>query len=111
MTHAQILTSHLGAALIASLLYLGWLLRGLSKRLGEVTRMRRYYRWFDVGNLLLMGALLGYLIKCSVALTQTPQALLNPDFSSHLFPIPLILGLAVNLAASIFYWGWLIRES
>ena len=47
MKELEILTSHLGAGILLGVLYLGWLLRAFSRRMGEVTKMRPYYRGFD----------------------------------------------------------------
>jgi len=110
MKDVEILTSHLGTALLIGTLYLTWLLRTLSRRMGEVTRMRAYFRGFDLGNALILTATLTYLLICSAALSQQPVAFLTPTFQLIAFYIPLALGLAFNLGITLFYWGWLITE-
>ncbi|MBN1878085.1 MAG: hypothetical protein JXA33_27935 [Anaerolineae bacterium] len=110
MSDIEILTSHLGSALIISAIYIGWLLRDFSRRLGEVTRLPPYFRWFDLGNALLMAALLSYIFQCSAALSDQPQALLQPQFSLTAVYAPLLLGIIINLVITFIYWGWLIKE-
>lgn len=110
MKDLEILTSHLGMALLIGMLYLSWLLRTLSRRMGEVTRMRPYFRGFDLGNGLILIATLSYILICSAALSQQPAAFLTPTFQLIAFYIPLTLGLVLNLGITLFYWGWLITE-
>lgn len=110
MTTPQILTSHLGTLLFAALIYAGWLLRVLSRRLGEVTKMRRYYRWFDLGNVLVAMALLVYIIECSVGLIGQPNELLRPEYMLPTFYLPLLAGLTTNLVVAAIYWRWLLNE-
>lgn len=111
MTPAEILTSHLGAGLWVGLAYVGWLLRALSRRMGEVTRMRAYYRGFDAGNLLLLVALLSYILQCSAALAQRPPFVLSPVFVRVTFYLPLTLALGLHIATACIYWGWLARQT
>ncbi|HNT73892.1 MAG TPA: hypothetical protein PKH77_02615 [Anaerolineae bacterium] len=110
MNAAEVLTSHLGAGLFLAMLYLNWLLRVLSRRMGEVTRMPPHYKWFDVGMLLILTATLSYLLMCSVALVSPPVIKLTPALLLTLFYLPLTLGVSLNLSVAAIYWGWLLRE-
>ncbi len=110
MTAPEILTSHLGGGLLMGLIYVIWLLRNLSRRMGEVTRMRPYYRGFDVGNLLLSIALLSYILRSSAALAQRPATVLSPTFTLLTFYTPLVLGLSLNVGLALVYWGWLFYQ-
>ena len=110
MKDLEILTSHLGTTLLLGTLYLCWLLRTLSRRMGEITRMRAYFQGFDLGNGLSLIATLAYILICSAALSQQPAICLTPTFQLFAFYIPLALGLVLNLAIALFYWGWLIKE-
>ncbi len=110
MKDLEILTSHLGTALFLAVLYLCWLLRILSRRMGEVTRMPPYYRFFDIGNILLLIATLSYILVCSASLSQKPALLLAPMFLFWSFYMPLALGVGINLTITLVYWGWLARE-
>ena len=110
MTDTEVLTSHLGTGLLIGILYTSWLLRVLSRRMGEVTKMRAYYRGFDIGSALLIVATLSYIFQCNAALAQQPAGVLNVEFTLATFYLPLTLGIGFNLVSSIIYWGWLFRR-
>ncbi len=113
MKTVQILTSHIGIAIFIAIIYITWLLRRFSQRIGEVTRMPSTYHWFNVGNGLVFIALLSYMFQCSAALAfEEPGSvwILRPFFSLFTFYIPLTLGLGIDVTVAYIYWGWLIRE-
>ncbi len=111
MTDTEVLTSHLGTGLLIGILYISWLLRVLSRRMSEVTKMRAYYRGFDLGSALLIVATLSYILQCNAALAQHPTMVLNVEFTLIAFYLPLTLGVTVNLVSALIYWGWLFRRS
>jgi hypothetical protein len=106
----EILTSHLGAGILIGVIYVGWLLRNFSRRMSEVVKMRPYYRAFDLGNLLILVATMSYILQCSAALPQHPQSVLTTQFSITSFYLPLGVGIAVDIAATLVYWGWLLKQ-
>ncbi len=113
MTSLQILTSHLGVAVLVSVIYASWLLRSFSQRIGEVTRMPSYYRWFTLGNVLMFIALLSYTFQCSAALTPevaSSTLILHTKFSLWTFYIPLAIGVGIDTTVTLIYWKWLIHE-
>ncbi len=68
----------------------------LSKRLGEVLKMGKYYYLYYAGMF--------FTLSGSVVMTLGSG---NP----HLFGYALFAsGLTLGLIAAIKYWGWLIRE-
>ncbi len=110
MNLAEVLTSHLGTTIFLATLYMCWLLKALSRRMGEVTRMPHHYKNFDVGNILILVATLDYILICSTALAAKPQLFLSPTFLLIAFYAPLALGVGANLWTAIVYWGWLSKE-
>ena len=109
MTNFQILTSHLGLPMIIAVLYVGWILRAFSQRLGEVTKMKAYYQWYYLGDLFIGLATLGYILYNNAALTRQVTWLLEPTATVLVFHLPLALGVILNLVITLIYWGWLTR--
>lgn len=110
MNTLQILTSHLGLMALGSTLYVIYLLRAFSRRIGEVTKMPAYYRWFDASSVLIAVAFLGQALLCSAALAGRPAILLSPTFALCILHVPLVLGAGIALVIAFIYWGWLIHE-
>lgn len=107
MTDLEIITGNLGLPIFIGTLYINWLLAGLSQRLGVVTKMKAYYRWFNLGNALLAISLLSYIFRYNAALAQRPAVFLTPLFSLLTFHLPLALGMVLNLTIALIYWNWL----
>ncbi len=97
----------LGAAAPLVLMLVLWMVAQISRRFGEVTRHPPYYRIFYVAMGLMSLPLLVRLL--SIGLTErqlrdlggnTPEALLHD--------IPLAVSIALTLAITWRYWGWLV---
>ncbi len=70
----------------------------LSKRLGEVMGMKKYYYMYYLGMVLML----------SGSAVMTPFFIIE---NSMLYGYALFaLGLTAGLIASIKYWGWLFKE-
>ncbi|MBN1262185.1 MAG: hypothetical protein JXB35_16020 [Anaerolineae bacterium] len=110
MTDLQILTSHLGILALVATMFICRILRVLSSRMGTVTRMPPYHRWFNVGNAFLGLGTLGYVAQCSAALAGKPAVVLTPDFELLAFHLPLTAGVIINLIVTLKYWGWLAKS-
>lgn len=78
----------------------------LSKRLGQVTRAPRYYRWFYVSAILLVISALYRFIN--VTHSQIPAA---DDPVAVIFYIGLpAFALTISLMIAWRYWSWLLAE-
>jgi hypothetical protein len=71
----------------------------LSKRLGEVMDMKKYYYLYYIGMfLMLMG---------SIIMALSFENFQNTHFFGNIF---FAIGITFGLIAAIKYWGWLIKE-
>lgn len=95
-----------------SIIFLFFILARLSEKLGAVTRMARYYRWFWVGTGFLAVGLLSQLVYISASLTgQSNNGLfVSPLFYLLTYHIPLGIGVSIGLAITWRYWSWLLTE-
>ncbi len=95
-----------------SVIFLFFILARLSGKLGAVTRMPPYYRWFGVGTGFLGIALISQLLRITVALTQqTSYPLLNDHlFYLVTYHLPMAIGVTIGLAVTWRYWSWLLSE-
>jgi hypothetical protein len=95
-----------------SVMFLFFILARLSEKLGAVTRMYAYYRWFWVGIGFLGIALISQLLRITVSLTrQTSYPLLNdPLFYLVTYHVPMAIGVTIGLAVTWRYWSWLLTE-
>jgi hypothetical protein len=81
-----------------SIMFIFFILARLSEKLGAVTRIPPFYRWFWVG--------------ITTALTeQTSYPLLNdPTFYLVTYHLPMTIGVSIALAVTWRYWHWLLTE-
>lgn len=96
--------------MVIAVLYIGWILRTFSQRIGDVTKMKSYYRWFDVGNIFLALAILGYTLINSAEFLERPAFFTRPSAPLLIFHLPLTLGVVIDLIITLIYWGWLLRK-
>lgn len=71
----------------------------LSKRLGEVMIMKKYYYLYYIGMF--------FTLSGSVIMTPQMAGFENRELYGYIF---FAVGLTFGLFASIKYWGWLIKE-
>ncbi len=108
-----VLSGLIGTAGIASLIYAMGLLTLLSRKLGAVTKMRRYYRGYYVAIVLGVCALAARLVYISgrgnVDQPATPWWG-SSTFALLAYHLPLALAISISLAITWRYWSWLLRE-
>jgi len=108
----NIVAAVLGSMGLISAIYITLIIARLSQKLGAVTKMRGYYRGFYVSAIFLLVSLIAHLLKTSVLLaSEQAPALLNSDlFYLLTYYLPLAIGTSINLAITLRYWDWLLKE-
>jgi hypothetical protein len=108
----NIVAAVLGSMGLISAIYITLIISKLSQKLGAVTKMRGYYRGFYVSAIFLLVSLIAHLLKTSVLLaSEQAPALLNSDlFYLLTYYLPLAIGTSINLAITLRYWDWLLKE-
>jgi hypothetical protein len=108
----NIVAAVLGSMGLISAIYITLIISKLSQKLGAVTKMRGYYRGFYVSAIFLLVSLIAHLVKTSVLLaSERAPALLNSDlFYLLTYYLPLAIGTSINLAITLRYWDWLLKE-
>ena len=91
----------LGLAGLFGVQVLLFVLATLSRRLGEVTKMRPYYRGFYV-------AMLGVLVAMLATVLQPDGA--DDGLFIAVYTLSLLASGLIGLAVAYRYWGWLFRE-
>jgi len=109
----KVVTIPLGPVGLLAILYLGVLFANFSRRLGAVTKMTEYYRWFWVANIFVALAAMSQLVRGIAAVASSDLVLsflLSPWFSLLTFHIPLALGVTLDIVLVWHYWSWILKE-
>jgi hypothetical protein len=95
-----------------SIIFVLIILARLSEKLGAVTGMPPYFRWFWAGTGFLVIALVSQLLRISVSLTghTSSEWLDNPMFYLVAYHLPMAIGVTIGLAVTWRYWSWLLTE-
>jgi hypothetical protein len=93
-------------------LYMLYIFVILSRKLGNVTKMKPYYRGLYVSMFLTLISILAHLLKVAAWLnpTSVPNVLLSDGFYSVTFYVPMALAATISLVVVLRYWGWLFSE-
>jgi len=102
----------LGVIALAAVMYMLYIFANLSRRLGEVTKMRRYYRGFYAAMGFLAVPILARILFISIAFSPntTKNIIDSALFALVLYHIPLVIGVAISVAIAWRYWSWLFKE-
>ena len=111
----MIIFSALGGCLgEAALIHAILILFQLSKKLGEVTKMRPFYRAYYVSIVFLTMALVARIVNASQLLSPATRLQTWEQDYWMLSPLPHNILLAIGLTVALFvtakYWGWLVKE-
>ena len=109
----SVITTPLAPLGLIAIVYLGFLFYRFSRRLNEVTKRYKYYRWFGVANGLVAIAALSHAIRGTAHLAPKVAYpfLLEPWFALLSFYLPLAIGVTLDLVLVWYYWVWIFRES
>ncbi len=107
-----VITTSMGAVGLLAVAYLGLLFANFSRRLGVVTKVADYYRWFQVANGLVVLAAASQVVRGTAALAPqlAPPVLLKDWFALVSFHIPLVIGVTLDLVLVWYYWRWILKE-
>jgi hypothetical protein len=106
----DIVVTPLGPASLIAMILAVVLYASLSRRLGAVTKMRPYYRWFMVGGWFMAVALSVSVLRRSAHLSCSEEVLFltSPAFGFYFYHLPLLVGTTISVAAAWRYWSWLL---
>lgn len=108
----EIVATPLGPAGLAALVLTIYLYANLSRRLGAVTKMPPYYRWFVAGGGLTGMAVGVFILRSAAYLSCREEAafLTSPEIGLIFFHLPLLIGTIINVATALRYWSWLLAH-
>jgi hypothetical protein len=106
------LTAPLGSLSLVAVFYTFFILANLSRRYGQVIRLRRYYRGFYVGMGFIGLAFVSHLIQDSVIIApeEAPSLLTNDWFYLVTYYFPLAIAVAIAIGVAWRYWSWILKE-
>ncbi len=107
-----ILTTSLGIIGLLAVFFSLFILANISRRLGEVTTMKPYYRGFYVAMGILLIPLMVRIVRSNVVLSPEVQPALwrTPLFHLAAFYLPFAIAITISVIVAWRYWGWLFRE-
>jgi predicted membrane channel-forming protein YqfA (hemolysin III family) len=89
------------------------ILAGFGRKLGAVTKMRRYYYGYYIAIGCLIVTILTHLLRASVfwaPVETVPPLFSDPIFYLLLHHLPMAIGLTLSLGVTWYYWSWLLKE-
>ena len=109
---SKVLTTPWGPTSVMAIIGATLIYMNLSRRLGAVTKMRPYYRWFILAAGFLIISLMAHIIRSAAYLAEDPASewLLSQTFGLVFFHVPFFIGVSIDLILVWRYWSWLLRE-
>jgi hypothetical protein len=110
LSFSNVITTPWGPIGLASLVSSIYLYVNLSRKLGAVTKMRPYYRWFLVGAGFIGLALVVAILRgaASLACREETDFMTSLSFSFWFYHIPLLIGTLISVVTVWRYWSWLL---
>lgn len=97
---------------LLSVIYVLYIFSILSRKLGQVTKMKPYYRGF-YGAMGLIGLALAASwprLLAQLAPRLLPVALLDDRVYLFIYDLPLAAAATISLGVAWRYWSWLFKE-
>jgi uncharacterized membrane protein YidH (DUF202 family) len=97
--------------LIAAL-YMLYIFAILSRKLGNVTKMKPHYRGLYLSMALTLIAIIAHALGAVAWLNpaSVPEVLKSDGFYLATFYVPMALAVTISLIVVLRYWGWLFSE-
>lgn len=97
---------------LLSALFMLYLFSTLSRKLGEVTKMKPHYRGLYIGMGLVVLAIVAHLLRVAAMLkpTNLPEIFTDEVFYFIVYYLPLALAVTISLVVVFRYWSWLFTE-
>jgi predicted membrane channel-forming protein YqfA (hemolysin III family) len=93
----------LGVIGLIAVIYLVYIFANLSQRLGAVTKMRPYFRFFYLAMALLGVSMLARVVRSNGLLN-------SPFFYLATYHLPVVIAIVISVGVAWYYWSWLFKE-
>lgn len=92
--------------------YMLFIFVNLSRRLGNVTKMKPYYRGLYLSMALIFVAIVAHLLRATALLNPIalPEILVSDSFYFVTYYVSMALGVTISMVIVLRYWGWLFSE-
>lgn len=106
------LTGPSSAVSLIAEIYLLYIFAMLSRKLGNVTKMRSYYRGLYAAIALIVVAIVAHSLRLTALASPDllPSALKADSFYLFAYYLPMAVAATISLIVAWRYWGWLFRE-
>lgn len=93
--------------LFGSMIIFTFIMRDISRRMGEALHMRRYYLLYDLGIIILLFAT---VMGLESYLLDAPLRILGFDLTIAGAWALTFIAITIDLTVTVKYWGWLLPE-
>jgi hypothetical protein len=97
---------------LGAVMYMLYIFANLSRRLGQVTKMRPYYRAFYVaiGFLTIPALARIFFGNLALATGATQNMFDSTSLALVVYHIPFLIAMALSVVVAWRYWSWLLKE-
>jgi hypothetical protein len=93
-------------------LFMLYIFSTLSRKLGNVTKMKPHYRGLYIGMALVGLAIVAHLLRVVAWLEKSapPDIFTSDTFYLFTYYLPMAVAVTISLSVVLRYWGWLFTE-